>query len=205
LRELLLARGDDADHATLRSLVPVSVRDPADRRPNNQVTALVAELPVHDATPLARFQAVRAAMTELKSSHQVEAGVAITALGELAPPALVAGTLRGAVALLRRLPQRSVNTVTTNVPGPRQELFCLGRAMREYVPFVPLAAGVRVGVAMLSYHGRLSFGITGDWDSIDDLTPMTHGIDVELASLLDAAAAVEMTRRRSTRRAAGTR
>jgi diacylglycerol O-acyltransferase len=202
-RELLLARGDDADHATLRTLVPMSVRDPHDHRPNNQVTALVAELPVHLSQPLDRFAAVRAAMIELKGSHQAEAGMALTALGDLAPPALVAGTLRGATALLRRLPQRSVNTVTTNVPGPREELFCLGRAMREYVPFVPLASGVRVGVAMLSYHGRIAFGITGDWDSIDDLTPMTDGIRAELDALLSASTPAPA--RRSRKRATATR
>ncbi len=182
-RELLIARGDDPDGATLRTLVPMSVRDPDDHSPNNQVTPLIVDLPVHIADPLDRFAAIHEAMTELKSSHQASAGKNLTALGEFAPPALMAGTLRGATAVLRRLPQRSVNTVTTNVPGPRQELFCLGRAMRDYLPYVPIASGVRVGVAMLSYHGHVAFGITADWDSIEDLTPMTDGITAELEAL----------------------
>ncbi len=200
-RELLIARGDDPTDATLRTLVPMSVRDPDDHSPNNQVTPLIVELPVQLADPLDRFAAVNEAMTELKSSHQAAAGKNLTALGEFAPPVLVAGTLRGATAVLRRLPQRSVNTVTTNVPGPRQELFCLGRAMREYLPYVPIASGVRVGVAMLSYHGQVAFGITGDWDSIDDLTPMTDGIIAEFEALRPIPSPIPNPRRRRERAA----
>lgn len=44
-RELLITRGEDADHAVLRSLVPVSVRgDDADGVPGNRVSALFYEL-----------------------------------------------------------------------------------------------------------------------------------------------------------------
>ncbi len=85
-RELLLARGDDLTDATLRTLVPMSVRDPDHHRPNNQVTPLIVELPVQLADPLDRFAAVNEAMTELKSSHQAAAGKNLTALGEFAPP-----------------------------------------------------------------------------------------------------------------------
>ncbi len=201
-RELLIARGDDPAEAVLRTLVPMSVRDPDDHRPNNQVTPLIVELPVHVGDPLDRFAAVHEAMTELKASHQADAGKNLTALGEFAPPVLVAGTLRGATAVLRRLPQRSVNTVTTNVPGPRQELFCLGCAMREYLPYVPIASGVRVGVAMLSYHGHVAFGITGDWDTIGDLTPMTEGITAEFEALRPTTAPTEKPRRGQKRKAA---
>ena len=34
--------------------------------------------------------------------------------------------------------------------------------MLEYRPFVPISHGLRVGTAILSYNGRLFFGVTGD-------------------------------------------
>ncbi len=33
---------------------------------------------------------------------------------------------------------------------------------------------------MLSYNGRVAFGVTGDWDSVADLSPMNSGIDSEV-------------------------
>ncbi|HSO63460.1 MAG TPA: wax ester/triacylglycerol synthase family O-acyltransferase, partial [Ornithinibacter sp.] len=46
-REYLLARGEDVDHTTIRSLVPVSIRTTEHRgRLGNQVTAMFAELPI---------------------------------------------------------------------------------------------------------------------------------------------------------------
>ena len=39
-----------------------------------------------------------------------------------------------------RIPQRNVNTVTTNVPGPQSQLYACGRPMLEAFPFVPLAS-----------------------------------------------------------------
>ena len=180
-----LARGDEIERARLHTLVPVSLRSSDDHSPNNQVTGIIADLPVHLADSKARLDAIRAQMSELKSSHQAEAGaLLLSTLSGLAPPVVVSAALRGGTALLRRLPQYRVNTVTTNVPGPRRPLYALGRELLEYIPFVPLAQGVRVGVAMLSYNGQVAFGVTGDWESVPDLDPMITGIDAEARKLL---------------------
>lgn len=184
-RELLLARGDEIEQARLHTLVPVSLRAADDHSPNNQVTAIIADLPVHLPDSEARFEAIRLQMTEVKSSHQAEAGaLLLSTLNGLAPPVVVSAAIRGATALLRRLPQYRVNTVTTNVPGPRRPLYALGRELLDYLPFVPLSQGLRVGVAMLSYNGRVAFGVTGDWDSVPALDPMITGIDAEARKLL---------------------
>ena len=176
-RKLLLRRGDDADHAELRSLVPVSVRaDDARGIPGNRVSAFLYELPVQLGDPVERLRAVRAGMGELKGSHMDEAGEAMTTLGDLAPPMVVGFVSRLGMRVMHRLPQRSVNTVTTNVPGPQFPLYCLGREMLEYYPYVPLSHGVRVGTAILSYNGRVAFGITGDFDTAPDVGVLARAI-----------------------------
>ena len=105
-----------------------------------------------------------------------DAGEAMATLGSLAPPMVVGTVSRLATRLMHRLPQRSVNTVTTNVPGPQFPLYCLGREMLEYRPFVPISHGVRVGTAILSYNGHLSFGVTGDRETAPDVDVLADAI-----------------------------
>ena len=163
-RELLLQRGDDVDAAVLRSLVPVSTRR-ADGQGvlDNRVSAMLYELPVGVADPVERLRLVQQQIGALKGSRMAEAGALLTEIGDLAPPAAIGTVSRFVSRAVRRLPQRSINTVTTNVPGPQFPLYCLGREMAEYRPFVPIFHGVRVGTAILSYNGTLSFGVTGDF------------------------------------------
>jgi diacylglycerol O-acyltransferase len=206
-RRLLIERGDPVDAepgiagrpVTLRSLVPVSSRQPDDHSPNNQVTAIFADLPLGIADPVDRLHAVTVELSTLKRSHQPIAGQVITAAAALAPPALMSFTLRTGASMARARPQRRVNTVTTNVPGPRSPLFALGRRMREYLPFVPLAQGVRVGVAILSYDGHVAFGVTGDYDTVPDTEAMAAYIEAGIAELVARAAPVPPRRRQARR------
>jgi diacylglycerol O-acyltransferase len=186
-RDLLLARGDPVEHVSLRTLVPVSVRAPDDHAPNNQVSMIVAELPIDVADPVERLAAVRARMAELKRAHQVDAGVAAVSLATFTPPALQALAVRGLTALWRRVPQHNVNTVTTNVPGPQHPLYALGRRMVDYLPFVPLTSGVRIGIAIVSYDGRIAFGVTGDFDAAPDVGTMAQHIEDQMDALRTAA------------------
>ncbi len=163
-RALLESRGEDPDCAVVRSLVPVSTRHDDGRGvADNRVTALLYDLPVQVADVVDRLRLVHEQMAELKASHMDAAGSAVTGLGDFAPPMIVGPVSRLAIRAMHLMPQRSINTVTTNVPGPQFPLYCLGREMLEYRPFVPISHGVRVGTAILSYNGRLCFGITGDY------------------------------------------
>jgi hypothetical protein len=61
--------------------------------------------------------------------------------------------------------------------------------MLAHLPFVPVAMGIRVGTAILSYNGRIAFGVTSDLDSVPDPAVLADAIPVELARLLVAAKA----------------
>lgn len=184
-RDLLAGRGEPLEPRTVRTLVPVSVRRPGERGTyNNRVSAMFAELPVGLADPVQRLDAVRRQMDTLKRSQQAVAGEVLTSLGGFAPSMLLALGMRVAF----RVPQRSINTVTTNVPGPQQPLFLAGRRMLEAIPFVPLAGRVRVGVAIFSYDGALKFGVTGDYDSAPDIDVLCRGIEQGMAELVAVAA-----------------
>jgi diacylglycerol O-acyltransferase len=180
-RQLLLERGESVDGRVVRTLVPVSVRTPGERGTyNNRVSAMFAELPVGISDARERLDSIRAQMDGLKESKQAVAGEVLTSLTGFAPPMLLALGTR----LATRIPQRNVNTVTTNVPGPQFPLYACGRQMLEAFPYVPLAASARIGIAIFSYLGALNFGVTGDYDTAPDIGVLCRGIEDGLAELL---------------------
>ena len=82
-------------------------------------------------------------------------------------------------------------TVITNVPGPPMPLYVMGQEVLSLIPLVPLASAskMQILVSILSYNGRLGFGITGDAERASDIDVLLDGILDELAVLADLAAA----------------
>jgi WS/DGAT/MGAT family acyltransferase len=171
-RALLLSRGQKPTARDLRSLVPVSAwRDSDPAHPDNRVTLMLAQLPIDIDDPLARVRVVHDRIASLRRSGEPAAGNALQALASRAPYPLVSLATRWGL----RLPQISVSAVTTNVPGPRSPLTALGRPVRGFLPYVPIADRVRAGVAMFSYCDSLAFGFTTDLDSIPEADVLATG------------------------------
>ena len=188
-RDLLRARGEDADDRVIRTLVPVSVRPrdesgtaQGDGTLQNRVSAMFADLPVCIDDPVERLHAISAQLDDLKESKQALAGEAITSLGGFAPPMLLTLGMRIATRAARRM--GNLDTVTTNVPGPQFPLYSCGRRLLRACPYVPLAAPLRVGVAIFSYDGELVFGVTGDYDTASDIDVLAAGIERGVTELL---------------------
>ena len=191
----LLAGREESTQRDVRTLVPVSVRSDGEHGEyNNRVSAIFANLPVGIEDPLERLAAMRAQMEYLKHSGEAVAGDVLVGLSGFAPAMLLALGLRAAT----RMPQRSVNTVTTNVPGPQRPLYAGGCRMIECFPYVPLGGHVRVGVAIFSYAGGLRFGVTGDYDRARDIDVLCDGIEQSMRELV---AAARRTRRTKASRA----
>ena len=194
-RALLLARGEEPGPHMVRSLVPVSVRAPgAEDVYENQVSAVLADLPVHIADPAERLRAVQAELLALKASKEAIAGEALTTVGRYTPFPVASWWVR----LGFGLPVRDIVTVTTNVPGPQQPLYGLGRRIVEIIPYVPIATTLRTGVSIFSYCGRLAFGITGDFTASPDLDVLARGIEDGVSELLKAARRTRGAARQAT-------
>jgi len=198
-RALLLERGEEPEPHKVPSLVPVSVRAQGDEASfGNQVSATVADLPVQLADPVERLAAVRTELDSLKASNEAIIGQALTALGSYTPYMLASWLVRKAFSL----PQREIVTVTTNVPGPRETLYWMGRRLEEIIPYVPIASTVRTGISIFSYDGNVSFGITADYAANPDVDVLARGIEHGVSELLLAARrhAVPATSRRGSSR-----
>ncbi|MDQ6692526.1 MAG: WSD1 family O-acyltransferase, partial [Candidatus Dormibacteraeota bacterium] len=140
-------------------------------------------LPVGIADPVERLASIREQMDVFKGSGQAVAGDVLTKLSGFAPPMLLSLSAR----LGFRFEQRLVQTVATNVPGPQFPLYAAGRQMVYSYPYVPIAGSVRIAIAIFSYLGGLNFGVTGDWDSVQDIEVLTRGIEEGMAELVEAA------------------
>jgi WS/DGAT/MGAT family acyltransferase len=182
-RDLMLSRGEPVEGLCVRTLVPVSVRTSDERGTfNNRVSAMFAELPMGTEDPVERLSSIRAQMENLKEHHQAVAAETLTSMSGFAPPMLLALGAR----LFADMEQHTVQTVTTNVPGPQHTLYAAGRRMQSAYPYVPLAGSVRIGVAIFSYVGHLTFGITGDYNTAPDIDVLAAGIETGFAELLAA-------------------
>ena len=177
LRKLFLSRGEEPP-PDVRAMIPVSVRGPGTSGElGNRVTAVFCALPTGEGDAAERLRTVTAEMDVLKESGQAVGALAWTHLGEFAPPAVLAQTARFQSTF------RYMNLVVTNIPGPREPIYLLGRSMLEWYPLVPLAPGQTLGIAIQSYAGKVGIGLLGDAEALRDLPVLAAAIPAALAEL----------------------
>jgi WS/DGAT/MGAT family acyltransferase len=182
LAYFLQSRGRRTEGIELKAAVPVSVRSEDQRGAlGNQLTQMMAPLPVFLDDPIARLTYVKQAMDGLKESRQALAASAIASLQGFAPPTIHAQASR------LNFSGRFFNLLVTNVPGPQLPLYVLGRKLEEIFP-IPFLAGERaLAIAIISYDGNVGFGLLGDYDALPDLDVVAEGIEASLAQLLELA------------------
>ena len=194
LREHLIRRGREPDGLELKAMVPVSIRADEERGAlGNKVTAMYAPLPVGLEDPVERFKAVHDALGDLKASGQAVGAERLTQLAGFAVPTV----LDQAARLQSR--QRFFNLTVTNVPGPQFPLYMLGRKLRAFYPKVPLVLNTALGIAIMSYDGRIFFGLLGDYDAMEDLDAFASDLEAAIAELAAAAGVPANGGRRSGR------
>jgi WS/DGAT/MGAT family acyltransferase len=178
----LRGRGHDTDGLELRALIPVSVRPESERGAlGNRVAAMWASLPVGLDDPIAVYDAVTEQTAALKRSGQAVGARALTQLADFAPTTILSQAAR------LQTHQRSFNVVVTNVPGPQMPLYLLGRRLHAIYPVVPLTGNQALGVAILSYAGRVGFGLAGDRDALADLHDIADALRDAISDLTAAA------------------
>jgi WS/DGAT/MGAT family acyltransferase len=161
LRAYLEEKGDAVQGIEIRAIVPVNLRPEGEARQlGNRFGLVFVELPVGVDHPLERLFEVRRRMQALKGSYQ---------------PAIALGLLH-TVGYGPRILQDQVTTllgqnaslVMTNVPGPQHPLHFAGRRIRELDFWVPQSGGIGMGLSILSYDGRIQFGVITDAGLVPD-------------------------------------
>jgi diacylglycerol O-acyltransferase / wax synthase len=184
LRSHLLSLGTRVDGLTLKAFVPVSVRGDSDRgseKLGNQVAGMIAPLPVGCDDPRSCLEQISGAMNGLKKSGQAVGATALTELTGFAPPNLLDQAARIQIG------QPFVNLVVTNVPGPQFPLYMGDRELLDIVPLVPVANNLNLGVAIVSYNGRIDIGLVADFDTVPDLDVVGELFDGALKEMAEVA------------------
>ena len=182
LGRYLRKQGHDTKDLVLKAMVPVSVRTREQRGAlGNKVTAMWAPLPVGVENAAENLRKIAASMDDLKKSGQAVGAQVLTNLAGFAPPTILSQAAR----LQARQP--FFNLVVTNVPGPQFPLYLLGRRMLVLYPVVPLAQRQALGIAIMSYDGRLGFGLLGDYDALPELEDIASHMQAAISSLARAA------------------
>ena len=185
LRVWLQRRGVRTEGLELRALVPVSIRA-EDEHGNlgNRITAMRGPLPVYVEDPVRRLRAISEEMEDLKRSKQALGAEVIARFNDFAPPTLLAQASR------INFSTRLFNLIVTNVPGPQIPLYVLGRELEEVFPVAFLPQNHALAVAIMSYNGRVGFGLLADYDELEDVETFAEGLSSSLAELEEAARAV---------------
>ena len=178
----LETRGVRREGLEVRALVPVSIRAEEEQGAlGNRIAAMRAALPVYVHDPVERLRIVSESMQGLKESKQALGAEVISGLERFAPPTLLA------MASRVNFSTRLFNLIVTNVPGPQFPLYLLGREMQELVPIAFLPENQALAVAVMSYNGKMEFGLLADYDAMPDLDVLAGFLDEGLEELLAAA------------------
>jgi len=178
LRALLVERRDDIGAPGLRAMVPVNTRTAAQHFGlGNKISSLFVHLPVMDPDPRRRYLMVAGETAELKSGDMAGGAAELVSISGLAPPILHSVFARSLFGT------RLFNLTVTNVPGPQIPLYGFGARMEEVWPLVPLAADHCLGIAVVSYDGKVFFGLCGDDSFGRELDVVATGIESAMAEL----------------------
>jgi WS/DGAT/MGAT family acyltransferase len=151
----LRSKGEAVTAKQIRAMVPVNLRPPAHSyQLGNRFGLVPLLLPIGIENPVERLYAVRASMRELKGSFQP-----VLAFGLLAVAGLLIKPVQTAML---NLFAKKATAVMTNVPGPTEPLQLLGSQVERLMFWVPQSGDIGVGVSILTYAGRVQFGLIAD-------------------------------------------
>jgi hypothetical protein len=169
------------DGLEIRAVVPVNLR-PADSEDalGNEFGLVFLELPLGIANPIGRVHAVRARMQLLRSSPQPVLMLGLLGFAGQSPRALQEQLLQifGAHA----------TAVMTNVPGPQKRLSFAGAGIEQQMFWVPQSGDIAMGASILSYAGRVQFGLMTDAGLVRDPERIVARFPDEVKKLQEAIA-----------------
>ena len=156
---------------SLIAMVPVSVRSESERQEyTNRVTSILATLATDIEDPVERLQAIHAAMKSAKRMQQAVPANLLSDWSQVAAPALMAQAAR--IAARTKIVDRMnppFNVIISNVPGPRETLYCAGAEMRTFYPVSAVAEGQGLNITVQSYQDHLDFGLIACRELVPDV------------------------------------
>lgn len=178
LRRYLLRRNEPTTELEIRAVVPVNLRPLTDLENcelGNRFGLVFVELPLGIAKPLERLTAVKERIDEIKGSPE-----AVVTFGILTTMGILPIQLQN---IITKIFATKGTLVMTNVPGPRQVLYMVGKPIRGMMFWVPSPGDLGIGVSILSYAGQVELGVQTDADMVPDPDAIVAEFHTEFAAM----------------------
>ena len=180
-----LSDAGELPEAPLRAMTPVSVRTAAEKADlGNQVSAMIVSLGTDVADPVERLAAVTASTVASKELTQAIGARNLTEISQFAPGVLIGVGSRLAGRFARRV--GVINTVVTNVPGPREPLYFAGAELVRSFGGGPVVDGMGLINIVSSYVDQFMLMFTADRAMMPDPAHYADCITDSFESLLAA-------------------
>lgn len=172
-------------------MLPVSTRGAMKAAsPRNDVSAIFVDLPMDTDDMPTLVCRIAEAKSTLRTAHATEGSAMAVQVAGLLPAPAHAALLRAVAAF------PFANLVLSDVPGPDQALFFLGRPVDACYPLMPLAPSIGLSIALVGMGDAIGVGVTADPALVPDAQRIAVAIE-HAAAAFDGA-----TSRTARRRAA---
>src|SRR5215210_3789893 len=167
VRDWLLDR-DELPREPLVAMVPVSVRTEQEAGTfGNRISTMIVPIPTNVKDPRKRLMRAHEYLRSAKERHRALPADLLTDAANFIPPAVMARAARATMDILGRT-RPPINLVISNVPGPRDPLYCAGAQLQAHYPVSVVIDGVGLNITVMSYRDHIDFGIVGDREQVDD-------------------------------------
>ena len=166
---------------SLKTLTPVSLRDPNDVNSSNAVASICADLATNIADPEKRLVAIRDSMRAGKQHLQTMSPSEVNLYLSITSAPVVLLNLMG---LSGKVPAYSV--IVSNIPGPQEQLYWNGAPLNGSYPVSIVVDGVAVNFTVQSYRGNLDFGIVACRRTVPHIQRLIDYLEDALAELEQA-------------------
>jgi diacylglycerol O-acyltransferase / wax synthase len=176
LRRHLLERGERP--RAIRTLVPFNLRpleEPIPRDLGNRFGLVFLKLPVDIGSRRECLQELTRRMAAIKGSREGPVSYAILKAMGLTPPRVESRIVDIFTA--------KASAMTTNVPGPREQVYMAGTRLSTVLVWAPVSGSVGMTVSIFSYHDGVTIGLLVDAALVPEPQVIAHHAEAELAEL----------------------
>jgi WS/DGAT/MGAT family acyltransferase len=165
--------------------IPVSVRTNEQAGTyGNRIMLMAAPLFTNVDDPVERLMLTHAAMGDMKQRHKALPAELLQDANHFIPPAVFSRAARATFRLATSSPGRPTwNLVISNVPGPQFPLYMAGAELQANYPVSVITDGMGLNITVMSYRGRMDFGIVADRDQMSDVQCLIDWLGDELEAL----------------------
>jgi WS/DGAT/MGAT family acyltransferase len=179
-----LIEHDELPDGPLVAQIPVSVRT-GEQAGTYGNRILLMSVPFHTELedPLERLQATHVDLADMKERHKALPAELLQDANHFIPPAVFHRAAQLTFRLSTGVGRPAWNLVVSNVPGPQNPLYMAGAKLVANYPVSVITDGMGLNITVMSYNGRMDYGIVADRDQMPDLGRLMGWLQEELDDL----------------------